>query len=282
MRASKIAVAAAVGLALITGLAWGSLLVSTGSPNGANGTGGSSFFFSSNGNLGAELATIRAALDDERRAHRDLEEEVAWLREELEIIAPYENADSYEPADAPDVSAAPSKPASPPRTRVFDEEALIASGVSEAEIERLRERFDEAEMGELYIRDRATREGWLNRPRFRKSLDKHRSTVREEFSDDDFDLMLYASHRRNRVAAQHVLRGSPGAQAGLLRGDIILSYNDERVFSPRDLQHATTTVPVGSPVSMRVQRGGQELTLYIPGGPIGTKLTRKSVQPEIP
>ena len=83
------------------------------------------------------------------------------------------------------------------------------------EIARLREPFDEAEMGELYIRDRATREGWLNRPRFRKSLDKHRSTVREEFSDDDFDLMLYASHRRNRVAAQHVLRGSPGAQAGL-------------------------------------------------------------------
>ena len=53
-------------------------------------------------------------------------------------------------------------------------------------------------------------------------------------NDDEYDRMLYASGKQNRVVLSHVLHGSPAQNAGLETGDVVLSYDDVRIFTDDD------------------------------------------------
>ena len=52
----------------------------------------------------------------------------------------------------------------------FNETALLEVGMDEAEARRLREIYEQNEMDRLYLRDKAIREGWLGKPKYRKEM----------------------------------------------------------------------------------------------------------------
>ena len=75
---------------------------------------------------------------------------------------------------------------------------------------------------------------------------------------------LARSFRLNRpdgAIVTEVREESPADRAGLRRGDTIVGYQEQPVSDPRALQRAVTTTPVGTEVTIRIMRDGEEQSL---------------------
>jgi PDZ domain len=186
-------------------------------------------------------------------------------------------------AGAHDASA--SDAALPPgEMGAFDAERLVAAGFRREDVTRMRARLDEIQLKRLYLRDQATREGWMGTPRFKQesqALFGELVGLRTEFDEPLYDWVLYSTGHPNRVAVREVISGSAGDSAGLLRGDVIVRYGDQLLLSPAELRDATTQGRAGELVELEVQREGESapLRIFVPRGPIGITLAPTAVQP---
>jgi len=234
-------------------------------------------------------AALRAQLGRETARAALLAEEVRLLKEELrrqqEVAAGGAEGGTGalpEPEDA-DAGAASSGPVPRREGGWLDEAALLEAGFHPSEIDALIARFEEIELARLYLRDKATREGWVDRPRFRRreaKLDARYDALRDEYGDDGYDWILYGAGRPNRVVTTHVMRDSPAAHAGLQPGDVFVAYGGRRIFGAAELQEATKTEGTpGDTVSVDVLRDGDELRFYVPVGPLGIQLSSTREKP---
>jgi hypothetical protein len=178
--------------------------------------------------IAAEIAVLKAAIDEERSRRGALELDLAMLRREMErrrsqqaVPEPASEA-ARQRQGASEADAAKPVHGGVERRQWFDSAALIERGVDEAHAAWLQEQSDTLQMDELYIRNQATREGWSHSPRYRKQVQELWSEARESLGDDDYDLLLYASNRHNRVLLSNVLQNSPAAAAGIESGDVLL------------------------------------------------------------
>jgi hypothetical protein len=161
----------------------------------------------------------------------------------------------------------------------FDAKGLLAHGVAREEVERLREAFDRSELALLELEDRARREGWRESPRYREALRDMRTALRAELGDEDFDALLYASGRRNRVVVEELLGGSPAERIGLRPGDEILSYNRSRIFGTGALKEKTSQAPLDAPVEIEIVRDEERMRLWGSGGTLGIRISDQSRPP---
>jgi S1-C subfamily serine protease len=76
----------------------------------------------------------------------------------------------------------------------------------------------------------------------------------------DLARMLETSASHGAVVTD-VGAGSPAETAGLKAGDVIVAINGHAVQSDNDLYNAEGIAPVGSTIELKVQRGGESLTL---------------------
>ena len=60
-----------------------------------------------------------------------------------------------------------------------------------------------------------------------------------------------------------VMPGTPAEQAGMRRGDILLTYNGREVRGVRELQLLVASTPIGSEVPVEILRNGTKLTLKV-------------------
>lgn len=239
------------------------------------------------GSLEAEIAALRAALDEERGRRGALEMEIEMLRQEIAreaspgAVLPPSPGRAPKPEGeettavregAPEAEAMALAHGAPAQKEWFDEAALVEQGVDEHHAAWLHQRFEELQMDELYLRDEAARGGWLGKPRYHRRVQDLRGESREELGEDDYDLLLYASGRNNRVLLSDVLQNSPAASAGIERGDIFLRYDGRAIFSTRDLLSATTQGEAGSTVALDLVRNGELLRLYVQRGPLGARI----------
>ena len=209
------------------------------------------------------MAALQQDLAAERDARLGLEAEVEMLRLLLEDYA----GGARPGRSARRRGAARRKPAAESRARRtrrrpplrnagerlwFDTPALLANGVPEPEIARLERLFEESELQVLYLRDRATREGWAGTPRFLQEMYELRAGLRASVGDETFDWLLYATQRTNRVAVRSVLSTGPAAQAGIRTGDLILRYDGKTIFKWGELQQATMQGEAGRRVPVEV------------------------------
>ena len=162
----------------------------------------------------------------------------------------------------------------------FDATLLAARGAPAAEIERLSDIFSESEMQRIDLDHRARREGWHRKRRYYNAIRAQQQHFREDIGDETYDLLLYATRRGNRVVLSDVLGNSPAANAGLQPGDMILSYDGERIFTGRELQRATTQGEIGESVAVDVLRRGERLRLYTTRGALGARLRSMRMLPE--
>jgi len=231
--------------------------------------------------LAAEVAELQSALDEERSRRGALEIEMALRRREIGADASSELPGVPSPGGEsatghggdPEVDRKKAHKAATARQRAwFDAAALRQRGIDERHTEWLREHFEELQMKELYLRDQATREGWIGRPSFRMQMQAMRKESRETLGVEDYDLLLYASGHNNRVLIRDVLQSSPAAAAGIESGDVILRYDDAAILAPNELTSATSQGKPGSSVAVDVMRNGTQQRFYLPRGPLGVRI----------
>ena len=134
----------------------------------------------------------------------------------------------------------------------------------------------------MYLKDRASREGWLKTARYNKERREYLTAyqaLRPEIGDDTYDRMLYTLGRANRVVVRDTMQNSPGEQYGLRADDRIIEYDGQRVFTSQELNALVAEGSAGEQVLVRVNRGDQPLDFYLPRGPIGVRLAASREAP---
>jgi len=229
-----------------------------------------------------DVAALAEALAAEAVARETLESEVALMRAVLEHPAEAGAVGGAASLAAAAADAAPGGArlrAPGARPVGFDEDALRAAGFPADGVSELRERWEQTQLARLELADRATREGWVHKPRYRRQLQQLGTQLREQIGEDGYDQMLYALGRPNRVVVQRVIEGSAADAAGLRPGDRILRYDARRMHDMRDLRDATTQGRRGEPVLVDVDRAGERLSLRVARGPMGVLATVESEAP---
>jgi len=243
-----------------------------------------------------EFAALQAEMAEEREARLMLASEVEFMRqvllemgEELQLGGPQAQSDGelselseldeltllaspddesahseLEAGDAREVGE--TKAGEGP---IFELDQLIAAGIDLLEAERVRDIWHEAELAKLELRDRATREGWAKSDRFNRKLNRIRRESIDDLGECGYDSLLYGTGKNNRVVVRDVLEGSTASLAGLQPGDVVMRYNDKRVFAGSDLQKATSRGTKGETIIVDVERGGETIYMNLERGPIG-------------
>lgn len=173
-------------------------------------------------------------------------------------------------------------PAAPPRARqTVDysksamQRALEAAGLDAETAEGIKLHGDQLAMTEMYLRDQATREGWLDSQRFREemeAIDEQRTSIRDDLGDDGYDRYLFALGHTNRVIVNDVMFDSVAEDVGLQTGDLIISYGETRVFAPDELSSQTRAGTAGDPITVEVVRNGKRFDVEVPRGPLGVRI----------
>lgn len=161
-------------------------------------------------------------------------------------------------------------------------DSLVAAGVDSQTASELQTRQDQFQLSRLELFDQAQREGWIDSDEFDdrlEELEDQQVDLRSELGDVAYDRYLYELGRSNRVIISSIISGSAAQQVGLQRGDLILSYANERIFNTADLQSATRAGLRGESVSISYERGGQLLAVEMPRGPLGVTLTMSRREP---
>lgn len=241
---------------------------------------------------GDSVAGLRTLLQEERQAREALAAkldrlagDVAALREdrggidEAAAAASVGGATGAAGAGA-DARLADDDPA--PGHAWFDERRLAAAGLPERDVADLKRVFDETELERLYLQNQASREGWpparLNAAM--NALTDRQLQIQSTYGDETYDWFLYATNRPNRVLVEGVLGGSAAEDAGIKPGDLILSYDRERVFRPGPLVQGTLRGNLDDRVDIEVWRQGERIQLTLPRGPLGVRLGRKTSSPD--
>jgi len=246
--------------------------------------------------LGAQGAHAPA----QRRRPAERSEDVEALSDDVEAPSddreePQEavrGRESNPPAPAPPPAGssggAESDAAAAEPERIIDpsksamERALLTVGVDEATAADIKSRHDAVAMSQIYLRDQATREEWLDSPRFEeemRALEEQRPTVRDEIGDEAYDRYLFEMGQTNRVRVDEVLMHSPAAQVGLQPGDLILWYGSTRLFTPGDLVAETQSGRPGERVRLQISRQGERLELEVARGPLGLQVNATQDKP---
>ena len=162
-------------------------------------------------------------------------------------------------------------------------ENLLKVGVMEMLAQDIIDRMSQHEFRLLDLHDRAKREGYLNSPRYRKErreLMAAAPSLRTAIGNDDYDRYLYTTGQNNRVTVVSAMSNSPADQYGVQKGDIVLSYANEKVLSWRDLRELTSKGVYGEYVNLNVLRNDQLINILVPRGPLGVKLGTTILDPE--
>jgi hypothetical protein len=220
----------------------------------------------------AAIEELRLALAREVQAREQIALEVSALRAQLDpagASAPRASATAAAAAAAP--APTPARDPAVPRP-VFDLAALVSAGISPGEAQDVRAHWESVEMEKIRLTDRATREGWVGSAKFNEERSALDQGLRTQLGESDFDRYLYATGKSNRARVTDVLARSPADDAGFQPGDMILSYDGKRVFGIEELRDRATHTRAGSFVPIEVDRGGETVTLRVPGGPLGMML----------
>ena len=161
-------------------------------------------------------------------------------------------------------------------------DGLIAAGLDPYRAEEIMRLENDLQLKRLELRDQAQRNGTMGTTEFRQAMRElsAKNGLRSQVDEDVYDRYLYHTGQPNRVQVQNVIRGSAADQVGIENGDILLGYNDTRLYNFRELNRLTSAGERGEPVTMVVQRNGTAMTLTLPRGPVGVQLTSLRLDPK--
>jgi hypothetical protein len=170
---------------------------------------------------------------------------------------------------------------SSPEKNWFNEQALIDGGMGSSQASDLKLFFEKLELDGLYLRDQSIRESW-SREKYREemqTLASKEDELKGQLSESTYDSYLFASGRPNRVAVTSVFASAQAGIAGVVPGDHIIRYDNQRIYNGFDLQEATTSGNISDTVALEVEREGETIQFYLARGPLGIRMNSVSVAP---
>ena len=221
--------------------------------------------FDASADTDARLRALEQAVNDEREARRILEDELVALYAQLEQIPARASASEVRATEFSTVST--STVASMAQAR---EAALVAAGMTPERAAQILRRESELQYEAMRAQYEARvdrRNGEVRRVNFRDPEE----VLRGELNPGEYEQYLAASGRATSVAVDSVMASSPAAQAGLLAGDRIVSYDGQRVFNIMDLQRLAYKDSASGSVVLEVERNGGRMQVVVPRGPIGVQ-----------
>lgn len=99
--------------------------------------------------------------------------------------------------------------------------------------------------------------------------DSTTEAIAELLSPEQFEQYQTQLGRTTAVKVPSVVPQSQAEREGLKAGDMIIRYNDTRVFSAEGLKFAIKNSPPGEVVEVIFVRDGQQFSAYVSSGPIG-------------
>ena len=235
------------------------------------------------------LSNPFSAKDDEAAGYSRLghiESEIDAIKQQLQQIELTLKKLSASEATMPTVSRPAIVNSSPFSTalnqRLYDVDNLIKGGVDPALAEDIVRRKNSVELKRLELQDRATRENFLNSQQYYDELAEINNqdiNLRDELGDDRYDEYLYNSKQNNRIRITSVMLESAAEQAGIHSGDIVLSYDNKRMFLWQELKDATAEGQLGEYVSISIYRNGEIFSFSVPRGPLGIQLGATRLEP---
>jgi len=166
--------------------------------------------------------------------------------------------------------------------RIYNIENLIKGGIEAGIAEDIVRRKNSIELKKLELYDRAKRENYLGTQRYIDELaniNQQDVDLREELGDQGYDEYLFNSKQNNRIKIASVMLGSAAEQVGILQNDVVLSYDNERMFSWQELKNATSEGQLGEYVSIDIYRDGSIYSFSVPRGPLGVQLGATRLEP---
>lgn len=238
------------------------------------------------GQLEEMISSLTEIVNLEVAERRRLEAKVDELQAEVRRLGGVERADSGTLQKEDAVAAARERARTSSRRSGagtgITVDRFVEAGFSEVEARDLKRQMDELTMERLYLRDQAVREGWLGSQRYRdalRDLNARQTATRDDLGDEAYDKYLYALGRPNRIVVSSVLSGSPADAAGMQDGDVIVRYDNQRMFSPSEIRRETSRGSAGAVVPVEVDRGGESVIVYLPRGPLGVQMSATSDKP---
>ncbi len=229
----------------------------------------------------------RSPVQSQRTAN--LEAEIIQLKRRLDLLEQEaQMKDLANTAANPTTKVKPSEDAELPTfvsrgTALPIVDSLIKAGLDSFTAQEIARKQSDVELRRLELLDNATREGYMGTDRFREEMTQLRKAevrVRDEIDETAYDKYLYYTGQANRVGVASVMMGSAAEESGIQQGDMILRYQDEPLYSGRDLRAATIKGERDEPVNVTVQRGDSQVTVSVPRGPLGVRLSPMSINPE--
>ena len=180
------------------------------------------------------------------------------------------------------ISASNRRQASALTQRLYSLESLLRGGIDPALAEDIVRRKSSVELKRLALQDVATRGNYLNTQQYYDELEiinEQDVILRNELGDDQYDEYLFNSRQNNRIKITTVMLGSAAEEAGIQNGDIVLGYDDTRMFTWSELKDSTAQGQLGEYVSISINRNGEIFSFSVPRGPLGVQLGATRLAP---
>jgi len=228
------------------------------------------------------LDAMAELLDREVEERLRLEDEIAELRTRLARL----EANAPQSAPPPGTADPSPMPSSAGGSRgEITQAAFLDAGFEPDRAAYLQQTHDEITMAQLYLRDQASREGWLRSQRFseeQRLLQQRLDGLRSEMNEDEYGRYLYALGRPNQVSIRRVLAGSAAETAGIEAGDVLTRYDGQRIYALPEVRGGSRSGEPGETVSVEVLRDGRRIQTYMPRGPLGVSMSSARALPDAP
>jgi hypothetical protein len=272
--------AVAIGVSLVAGFAAGAVLLRTGQPEALPSLSVDDGRESAPAaGADARIAALEAAVAQERSARQLLEEELLVLFAELDELrdgnALPANQSASVVVDVPAPESGPESFRERRESRNSIEartDALVEVGFSADRAAWILQREDQLRVEAMQARFDAQRSGDMQA--MSSANTGAEAILRSELGDADYEQYLEAYDRPTSVRVGNVLESSPGHNAGLQRGDEIVRYDGQRVFSFSDLNNQQLQGNAGENVVVDILREGAPMQVVMPRGPIGIEARR--------
>ena len=234
---------------------------------------------------GDESSTVNNPCSIKKNDRLDIiEQELSQVKQKVhDLEATLDNISaSINTHSKPKAAVAKSRPSLSFNRRIYNLENLIRGGVDAGIAEDIVRRKNSVELKKLELNDRAKRDNYLGTQRFNDELEnisRQDVDLREELGDQAYDEYLFNSKQNNRIRIISVMLGSAAEQAGIQKNDVVINYDNNRMFSWQELKNATSEGQLGDYVSIDIFREGQIYSFSVPRGPLGIQLGATRLEP---
>lgn len=229
--------------------------------------------------LEQRITWLESQVTDLQLRNEQLESEVSRLSQAA-TSAPEIKQASISKAAEPKKPNQPSEQDQPLQTL---QQQLTAIAIPQDTIIQLEQLIDQNRLKRLEVRNQAVRDGSIGSVEFSEqmaSLADIDEEIRQRFGDSIYDRYLYASEQPNRIRVREVFSGSAAEFAGILPGDLLLSYANQDLYSMSELRQLTVSGTAGEPVLIEIERDSRRISASAPRGTLGISMDMILVKPD--